>query len=174
LLDQDPVEAALPGRSAEGDAFLAAALDIAALVGTGTTPGGGLPLSAAAADAGEELVPHRMSLHSNSSAGGSAASFSRQQAEYAVEMHGWYKRQYAACCAHAGLLWVPALKQQQQPLLPPHLMGYTPSLQQAGGRHRMALRGHLGPIRSVIISPSGKDVLTASDDGGVQVRDVGW
>jgi hypothetical protein len=111
-----------------------------------------------------------MSMHSNSSAGGSAASFSRHQAEYAVEMHGWYKRQYAACCAHAGLLWAPALKQQQQqPLLPPHLMGYTPSLQQAGGRHRMALRGHLGPIRSVVISPSGKDVLTASDDGGVQV-----
>jgi hypothetical protein len=113
-----------------------------------------------------------MSLHSNSSAGGSQASLSRQQAEYATEMQAWYKRQYAACCANSGLLWPRALtpqQQQQQQLLPPHLLGYTPSLQQAGGRHRMALRGHLGPIRNVVISSSGKDVLTASDDGAVQV-----
>jgi len=33
----------------------------------------------------------------------------------------------------------------------------------------MALRGHLGPIRRVAITADGKDVLTASDDGGVQV-----
>lgn len=113
-----------------------------------------------------------MSLHSNSSAGGSGVSFSRQQTEYATEMHSWYRRQYLACCTSAGLLWPRVLllpQYQQQPPLPPHLLGYTPSLQQAGGRHRMSLRGHLGPIRRVVISPSGKDVLTASDDGGVQV-----
>lgn len=165
---------ALPGRGAASDAFLSAALDIAAVLGPGAAAGSG---SAPAAPAATREVPNpqRMSLHSNSSAGGSAASFTRQQAEYASEMHAWYKQQYAACCAGSGLLWPHALlqQQQQQQHLPPHLLGYTASLQQAGGRHRMALRGHLGPIRRVVISPAGKDVLTASDDGGVQVRDQG-
>lgn len=172
LLDEDSAEAQLPGRTDEGDAFLAAALDIAGLIGSGTVGPGTLPQ--APADAAEDRLP-RMSLHSNSSAGGSQASFHRQQAEYATEMQSWYKQQYAGCCANSGLLWPPAIRlqqEQQQPLLPPHLMSYTPSLQQAGGRNRMALRGHLGPIRNVVISPSGKDVLTASDDGGVQVRVV--
>lgn len=169
LLPEGSGDALVPGRTEESTAFLAAALDLAAVIGTGT---GAAATPAAAADAPEE-PPRRMSLHSNSSAGGSAASFSRQQAEYATEMQAWYKKQYTACCVSAGLLWPRALlmqQPQQQALLPPHLMGYNPSLQQAGGRQRMALRGHLGPIRCVVISPSGKDVLTASDDGGVQVR----
>ena len=177
LATENSAEVLPSGRTAEGAAFLAAALNIAAVIGSGAGPSG-LP-TIAAGDAGDDHAP-RMSLHSNSSAGGSAASFTRQQAEYATEMQGWYRKQYAACCVSGGLLWPRALmlqqlqlqqgqQQQQQGLLPPHLMGYTPSLQQAGGRHRMALRGHLGPIRRVVISPSGKDVLTASDDGGVQV-----
>lgn len=175
LLEQGSgADGELPGRSAAADAFLSAALDIAAVVGTGTSTSSAVvqatPAAAPAAggEGGEQLAP-RMSNLSNSSAGGSG-SFSRQQAEHAIEMHAWFKQQYTACCGGSGLLWPPAvLQQQQQPLLPPHLMAYTPSLQQAGGRHRMALRGHLGPIRNVVISPSGKDVLTASDDGGVQV-----
>jgi hypothetical protein len=180
LLEQGSGEdGELPGRSAAADAFLSAALDIAAVVGTGAATSSAVvqapPATAPAAggEGGDEL-PHRMSLHSNSSAGGSG-SFSRQQAEHAVEMHAWFKQQYTACCAGSGLLWPPAVllqQHQQQPLLPPHLMAYTPSLQQAGGRHRMALRGHLGAIRNVVISPSGKDVLTASDDGGVQVSNT--
>lgn len=177
LLEEEP-DAALPGTTAAGDAFLAAALDIASLIGSGSGvagAGAGAPGVVSLPAAPADDVPHRMSLHSNSSAGGSQASFSRQQAEYATEMQAWYKRQYAACCANSGLLWPRALtqQQQQQSLLPPHLLGYTPSLQQAGGRHRMALRGHLGPIRNVVISPCGKDVLTASDDGAVQVRTHG-
>lgn len=174
LLPEGSGDALLPGRTEEGAAFLAAALDLAAVIGTGTGAAATSTsaAAAAAADASEE-PPRRMSLYSNSSAGGSAASFSRQQAEYATEMQAWYKKQYTACCTSGGLLWPRALLRQhpqQQALLPPHLMGYNPGLQQAGGRQRMALRGHLGPIRCVVISPSGKDVLTASDDGGVQVR----
>jgi hypothetical protein len=178
LLDEDFGKTQLPGRTNEGDAFLAAALDIAALIGSGngSDEARADSLAQAAAEPAEDATAApRMSLHSNSSAGGSQASVSRQQAEYATEMQAWYKRQYAGCCANSGLLWPPAVRlqqEQQQPLLPPHLMSYTPSLQQAGGRSRMALRGHLGPIRNVVISPSGKDVLTASDDGGVQVRDL--
>lgn len=49
-------------------------------------------------------------------------------------------------------------------------MARSASLHQAGGLHRMALKGHAGPIRKVLISPDGQDVLTASDDGAVHVR----
>jgi hypothetical protein len=102
----------------------------------------------------------------------SVAGTVQQHKLYQQEMRMWFAQQYVKCRAGASLL-LPAhavmqLDQQQQ--LPPHLLGYTPSLVQAGGMHRMALRGHAGPIRKVVIAPDGKDVLTASDDGTVQVR----
>lgn len=53
-----------------------------------------------------------------------------------------------------------------------HLMPRTPSLTQAGGVHRMTLRGHSAPIRRVVISPNGNDVITISDDGTAQARGV--
>jgi WD40 repeat protein len=97
----------------------------------------------------------------------------QQHKLYQQEMRVWFAQQYTKCRAGASLLppvqIVMQLEQQQQQQLPPHLLGYTPSLVQAGGMHRMALRGHLGPIRKVVIAPDGKDVLTASDDGTVQV-----
>ena len=40
------------------------------------------------------------------------------------------------------------------------LMPRTASLEQAGGLHRMVLRGHTGPIGKVLLTPSGTDVVT--------------
>jgi hypothetical protein len=101
----------------------------------------------------------------------SVAGAVQQHKQYQLEMRIWFTQQYIKCRAGASLL-LPAApmglpNEQQQ--LPGHLLGYTPSLVQAGGMHRMALRGHVGPIRKVVIAPDGKDVLTASDDGTVQV-----
>lgn len=50
-----------------------------------------------------------------------------------------------------------------------HLLSRSATLDQAGGRHRMALRGHRSAVRKVVITAEGRDVLTASDDGTVQV-----
>eukprot|EP00879_Flechtneria_rotunda_P021721 GHRR01022905.1.p1 GENE.GHRR01022905.1~~GHRR01022905.1.p1 ORF type:complete len:283 (+),score=111.57 GHRR01022905.1:3-851(+) len=109
------------------------------------------------------------------SIGSGGSGIVSQQQEFEQEMQAWYEQQYQAARAGASLLYSgssnQALQQQQQ-RLPPHLMGYRPSLNQAGGRHRMSLRGHLGPIRRVVITADGKDVLTASDDGSAQVWDM--
>lgn len=40
------------------------------------------------------------------------------------------------------------------------LMPRTASLEQAGGLHRMVLRGHTGPIGKVLLTPGGTDVVT--------------
>jgi hypothetical protein len=107
----------------------------------------------------------------------SRLSQQQHQEQYMREMAAWFERQYKQCWAKSSLVWQQCSgpnQQQQQQSTPPHLMGYTPSLTQAGGRHRMALRGHLGPIRQVVITADGKDVLTASDDGGVQASSWGW
>lgn len=108
------------------------------------------------------------------SGSGPAPSHKQLQQQYQSEMREWFTKQYKQCRLKASLLSLPGTQllsytPEQQQQLPPHLMCYTPSLRQAGGRHRMALRGHLGPIRSVVITRNGKDVLTASEDGGVQV-----
>lgn len=50
-----------------------------------------------------------------------------------------------------------------------HLVPRSASLQQAGGLHRMTLRGHTAPVPRVVISPNGADVITVSDDGTAQV-----
>ena len=44
------------------------------------------------------------------------------------------------------------------------LMPRTASLEQAGGLHRMVLRGHSGPVQKVLLTPGGTDVVT-----GIQI-----
>lgn len=53
-----------------------------------------------------------------------------------------------------------------------HLMPRSASLEQAGGLHRMTLRGHSGPVLQVVLSPNGTDVITVSADGTAQVWDM--
>lgn len=53
-----------------------------------------------------------------------------------------------------------------------HLLARSPALGQAGGLLRMTLRGHTGAIRKVLLSPSGQNVVTISDDGTAQVWDM--
>lgn len=56
--------------------------------------------------------------------------------------------------------------------LPRCLVPLTPSLDQAGGLQRLALRGHAGPITRVLLTPSGTDAVTASADGTARVWDL--
>ena len=42
------------------------------------------------------------------------------------------------------------------------LMPKTASLEQAGGLHRMVLRGHTGPVGKVLLTPGGTDVVTGT------------
>lgn len=53
-----------------------------------------------------------------------------------------------------------------------HLLARSATLEQAGGLHRMTLRGHKGPVLKVLICPSGQDVITVSTDGTLQVWDM--
>ncbi|KAA6423724.1 MAG: hypothetical protein FRX49_06295 [Trebouxia sp. A1-2] len=69
------------------------------------------------------------------------------------------------------------LAQQQQQMrassnITKPLMPKTASLEQAGGLHRMVLRGHSGPIQKVLLAPGGTDVITASVDGSARVWDM--
>jgi WD40 repeat protein len=48
----------------------------------------------------------------------------------------------------------------------------TPSLDQAGGLQRLALRGHAGAVTRVLLTPSGTDAVTASADGTARVWDL--
>jgi WD40 repeat protein len=50
-----------------------------------------------------------------------------------------------------------------------HLLARTSSLQQSGGLYRATLRGHTAQVKTVVISPSGQQVVTASSDGTAQV-----
>lgn len=56
--------------------------------------------------------------------------------------------------------------------LPRCLPPLTPSLDQAGGLQRLALRGHTGPVTKVLLTPSGTDAVTASADGTARVWDL--
>lgn len=42
------------------------------------------------------------------------------------------------------------------------LVPRTPSLEQAGGLHRMVLRGHTAGISKVLLTPNGTDVVTGT------------
>lgn len=50
-----------------------------------------------------------------------------------------------------------------------HLLARTCSVQQSGGLYRSTLRGHTAQVKTVVISPSGQQVVTASSDGTAQV-----
>jgi hypothetical protein len=63
-------------------------------------------------------------------------------------------RQQAQCAKGAGVL---------------HLLARTASVQQSGGLYRATLRGHTAEVKTVVISPSGQQVVTASSDGTAQV-----
>ena len=56
--------------------------------------------------------------------------------------------------------------------LPRCLPPLTPSLDQAGGLQRLALRGHTAPVTKVLLTPSGTDAVTASADGTARVWDL--
>jgi WD40 repeat protein len=56
--------------------------------------------------------------------------------------------------------------------LPRCLPPLTPSLEQAGGLQRLALRGHASPVTRVLLTPSGTDAVTASSDGTARVWDL--
>ncbi|KAL4419894.1 hypothetical protein ABPG75_006992 [Micractinium tetrahymenae] len=56
--------------------------------------------------------------------------------------------------------------------LPRCLAPLTPSLDQAGGLQRLALRGHTSAVTKVVLTPSGTDAVTASADGTARVWDL--
>ncbi|KAL4430378.1 hypothetical protein ABPG77_002184 [Micractinium sp. CCAP 211/92] len=56
--------------------------------------------------------------------------------------------------------------------LPRCLVPLTPSLDQAGGLQRLALRGHTSAVTRVLLTPSGTDAVTASADGTARVWDL--
>ena len=43
------------------------------------------------------------------------------------------------------------------------LVPRTPSLEQAGGLHRMVLRGHSAGISKILLTPNGTDVVTGNN-----------
>jgi len=48
----------------------------------------------------------------------------------------------------------------------------NPSLDQAGGLQRLCLKGHVGPITHVMITPSGTEAISCSIDGTARVWDL--
>ena len=56
--------------------------------------------------------------------------------------------------------------------LPRCLPPTTPSLDQAGGLQRLTLKGHKGPVRKVLITPSGTEAISASSDGCARLWDL--
>lgn len=81
-----------------------------------------------------------------------------------TSLQEWHRRQWAE---HA---------QQPQPGSSAgavHLLPLTPSLRQAGGRARMTLRGHSGSVHKVLITPSGREAITISNDGIAQASEGG-
>lgn len=75
----------------------------------------------------------------------------------------WYDRQVSLAAADEAIAAGSMLI---------HLMPRTATLEQAGGLHRMTLRGNSGPVHKVVISPNGRDVVTVSEDGTAQVWDM--
>lgn len=96
-----------------------------------------------------------------------------RRAARALQTHpqAWFHQEYQACLADAASPppGPAAAGSAGGAAAVLHLLSRTASLQQAGGVSLMALRGHTGAVRRVCISPDGRDVLTASDDGAVQV-----
>ena len=85
-------------------------------------------------------------------------------------LRAWLSRQRAAASAEAS---DPAASQQQRQQerswgrepSPPRvqcLVAETASLTQAGGLHRMLLRGHAAPLTCMLLSPTGIDLVTGA------------
>lgn len=85
-------------------------------------------------------------------------------------LRGWLSRQRAAASAEAS---DPAASEQQRQQerswggepSPPRvqcLVAETASLTQAGGLHRMLLRGHTAPLTCMLLSPTGIDLVTGA------------
>lgn len=89
----------------------------------------------------------------------------------------WLAQQRAAAAAAVALPAVSELKQQhlwggKRPPLVQCLVAATASLTQAGGLHRMLLRGHASPLTSMLLSPSGIDLVTGDEAGDLRVWDL--
>jgi WD40 repeat protein len=63
-------------------------------------------------------------------------------------------------------------QQQQQHARPVSLVPLTPSLDQAGGLQRLALRGHQGSITKLLLCPSGTEFISCSTDGTACIWDM--
>lgn len=81
----------------------------------------------------------------------------------------WFEHHFRRCSRDARTSLQALSGQPGVPAPVQHLLCTSTSLRQAGGQHRMVLRGHTAAVRHLAISSDGRDVLTASDDGTVQV-----
>jgi hypothetical protein len=89
-------------------------------------------------------------------------------------LRAWLSRQRAAASAEASPPAASEQQQQQQQQQgrawggepsPPRvqcLVAETASLTQAGGLHRMLLRGHTAPLTCMLLSPTGIDLVTGA------------
>ncbi len=97
-------------------------------------------------------------------------------------VNGWFNREYAACRAEAGSMAAAVAAAAAAGVVGggmsissgvagalPHLLARTATLDQAGGFLRTTLRGHGAAIRKVLLTPNGRELLTMSDDGSIQV-----
>lgn len=78
-------------------------------------------------------------------------------------LKGWYDDQYAKSYSVAA---------RCAGVEPVHLLPRTATLQQAGGLHRITLRGHGAAVRQMVISANAQDVITVAGDGTAQVWDL--
>lgn len=85
-------------------------------------------------------------------------------APLSFEMQNWLERQQAEINRDASKLAAAGVPRCLPPL--------TPSLDQAGGLQRLALRGHRAAVGKVLLTPSGTDAVTASNDGTLRVYDL--
>ena len=80
------------------------------------------------------------------------------------EMKVWMQQQRAIARAE-GAAAVAAKR-------PRTLLPLTPSLDQAGGLQRLALKGHRGAVTKIMLTPSGTEALSAGADGTVRLWDL--
>lgn len=81
-------------------------------------------------------------------------------AQTGSEMKTWHAKQLEVIDASTR-----TKRQQQHHARPVSLLPLTPSLDQAGGLQRLALRGHQAPISKLLLCPSGTEFVSCSTDG---------
>lgn len=83
-------------------------------------------------------------------------------------------RLMVAPLTQAGKEWLAyqerKIKETDLPIVPVPVL--NPSLDQAGGLQRLCLKGHTGPITQVLLTPSGTEAISSSDDGTARVWDL--